>query len=100
VGRVTIRIRPRLLARGQLARIGKCLGRDQPFQRRKPMLVIMGAVVGFPAFRSGLELLGQSSGPFFPSEVTLFGQADGQSEGLRLPGLGKYGTPVVARKRG
>ena len=85
---------------GSAAGSVKTFARDQAFQRRQPMLVVMRAVVGLAAIFGRLQLGGQLRRPFFPREVALLGELDGERESLRLPGLGEDGAAFVARQPG
>ena len=44
-----------------------------------------------------LEFVGERGCPFLPREMPLFGELDGDGEGLSLPRLGKYGSTLIVR---
>ena len=89
---------PGFLARDERRRLGKTFGRHETLQSSQPMLIVMGAVVGFAAVGGGCEFLGQRPGPFFPGEVTLMGKLYGKREGLGLPCFGKRRPIFIPRK--
>jgi hypothetical protein len=66
---VPVGIRPGFLARNQGRRIGQALGSDQMLESRKPMIIVMRTVVGFPATRGGIEFVGKRGCPFLPCEM-------------------------------
>jgi hypothetical protein len=59
------------------------------------MVIVMRTVVGFPATRGGLELVGEGRRPFLPCEMPLLGELDHERERLGLPRLGKH-RPFLA----
>ena len=62
------------------------------------MAIVTRAVVGLTAIFGSLEFVCQRGCPFFPCEVALLAELDGEREGLRLPWLGKYRPALVARQ--
>ena len=65
---------------------------EDPFAKRKvaikvafpealkssePVVVIMGAIVGFAAIGGGFEFAGEGGGPFLPGEIALLGELHG-----------------------
>lgn len=97
VGRLTISVDPSLLSLGQRSWLGKLFRGDQPLESGKPVLVVSGTIIRFAAVGSCLELLCEGCGPLSPGEMTLRGESHGEREYLRLPGLGKDWSAIVAR---
>src|SRR4029077_10075647 len=85
-----VRVGPRFFAGGERCRVAQALGGNQSLQSRKPMFVVMRAVVGLTAIGGGLELLRKRRGPFLPSEMPMLGEFHGKRKRLRLPRFGKH----------
>ena len=100
VWRVAVGIGPGLFAGEQGGGIGQAFGCDKALEGGEPMVVVMSAIVGIAAVGCGLEFGGERGRPFFPREMALLGEFDGEREGLRLPRLGEDGTVGVARQGG
>src|SRR5215472_1199495 len=98
MGSASVSVCPGLFARNQAGRIGEALSRDQVLESRQPMIIVMGAVVGFTGSRGGVELVGQRGCPFLPGEIPLFGEFHGERKRLCLPRLGKYRLAFILRK--
>ena len=98
MGSTPVSVRPGLFARNQASRIGQALSHDQVLKSRKPMIIVMGAVVGFAEGRGSLELVGKRGCPFLPGEMPLFGEFHGERKCLGLPRLGKYRFALILRK--
>ena len=81
--RMPVGVGPSFLPLPQGFAIGQSLVCDQTLQRRQPMFVVVSAVVGLAVIRRCFQLRGQFRRPFFPSEVTLFGE--GRAGFLRRP---------------
>jgi hypothetical protein len=67
---------------------------------RKPMVIVMRAVVWLATSSGGLEFVGKCRRPLLPGEVPLLRELDGEREGLGLSGLREHGALIVARQRG
>jgi hypothetical protein len=80
VGGAPVRLGPCRLSREQRSPVGQAFGRDQVVESRKPMIIVMRTVVGFPATRGGLKLVGECSRPFPPCEMPLLGQLHRERE--------------------
>src|ERR1700757_64897 len=100
MGSAPVSVRPGLFARNQARRIGQALSRDQVFECRQPMIIVMGAVVGFTGARGGVELVRKRGCPFLPGEMSLLGEFHSESKCLCLPRLGKYRFALILRKPG
>src|SRR5262245_50888932 len=94
---MAIGIGPGLFAGSESCCVSQALARDQVFQRRQPVFVIVRAIVGLSAIGRSPQLFGKRSSPFLPGEVTFFRKAHGETEGLSLPRFGK-GWSVLDRK--
>src|SRR6185436_15635151 len=92
---MSVGVRPGVLALQELVGARQTLLRDEALERREPVLVVAGAVVGLTARRRGLELCGERVGPLVPGETPLGRQAYGERERLCLPGLGEFATRVA-----
>jgi hypothetical protein len=62
------------------------------------MIIVTRTVVGFPAARGGLKLVGEGSRPCLPGEMPLLGELHRQRERLGLPKLGKHRLALVLRQ--
>src|SRR5262249_42556191 len=98
VGSAPVGVRPGFLASEERSRIGQALGSDQMLESSKPMIIVMRAVIGFPAVRDGVELVGKRGCPFLPREMSLLGELDREREGLGLPRLGKHRLALILRQ--
>ncbi len=95
---VTIRISPGFFASEERRRIGQTFCGEKALKSRKPVVVVVRAIIGVAAVCGSLEFAGERGGPFFPGEMALLGEFHGESEGLGLPGLGKDRTTGIAGK--
>ena len=98
MGGTPVGVCPGLLARNQGRGIGQALRGDQVLESRKPMIIVMGTVVGFTGGRGGVELVGKPGCPLFPGEISLFGEFHGERKCLCLPRLGKYRLALILGK--
>src|ERR1700738_1421695 len=62
------------------------------------MIIVTRTVVGFPATRGDLELVGEGSRPFLPCEIPLLGELHRERKRLGLPRLGKHRLALVSRQ--
>ncbi len=60
------------------------------------MVVVARAVIGLTAIRGPLQFPGERGRPFFPREMPLRRQTDGERESLRLPRLRKDRPTLIA----
>src|SRR2546422_9818637 len=93
-----IGLRPGLFALGERLSIGQAFRLNKMFESSQPMLVIMRAIVGFTAIGRRFEFISQGCGPFFPGEVSLFGELYCEGECLSLPGFRKDGPFGITRQ--
>src|SRR2546430_6656165 len=93
-----IRLRPCFFACGERLSLSQALRLNQPFKSSQPMLVIARAIVGLAAVGRRFEFISQGCGPFFPREISLFGELYGQGECLSLPGLRKDRSFSITRQ--
>ncbi len=77
VGGVTIGVLPSLLSREHCRRIGKAFRGHQMLERCEPVVVVMGAIIGFAARGGGFEFHGEGGCPFLPGEMALLGESYG-----------------------
>jgi hypothetical protein len=78
-------------------RIGReTFRRNDPFQRRKPVVVVGFASVRISGCLGSADLLGKCRCPFFPTEYTLFLQGERYGKGLRFPRLAEYWSFPIA----
>src|SRR5579863_2024698 len=96
---VAVRVSPFVLAANEGDGIEQSLFQYKTLQRCLPVMVIPRSVVRFAAIDSGLEFGREGRRPFLPRKSSCFRQINGEREGLRLPGLSKYGTAFIARQR-
>src|SRR5262245_32242118 len=68
------------------------------FESSKPMIIVMRAVIRFPAARGGVELFGKRGCPFLPCKIPLFGELHRERERLGLPRLGKHRLALILRQ--
>src|ERR1700687_2101947 len=64
VGGVTVGVGPGLFASHERGRVGQIFCWEQALQSGEPVVVIMGAIVGFATVGSGFEFGGEGGGPF------------------------------------
>ena len=98
VGGVAVGVGPGFFAGQERRGIGETFCCEEVLESGEPVVVIMGAIVGFAAVGGGFEFGGEGGGPFLPGEMALLGKLYGEGEGLGLPRLGKDGTTVIAGK--
>ena len=96
--RVPIGVGPSLFAGKHRRRIRESFGCRYSFERRKPVFIIMRAIVGLAPIGSRFQFFGERCGPLFPSEMTQHGELDGKRERLRLPRFSKDRSTLVAGK--
>src|SRR5215469_13789355 len=87
---------PFLFTRQEGRRLHKLFYRNQVFERRKPMVVITGTVIGFAAPVCLGELFGERRDPLAPCEESVLRQLDSEREGVGLPRLGENRLPFIA----
>src|SRR4051794_29819337 len=95
---VPVSVGPRLLAFVSIGFARETFGCDELFESNYPVVIVLATIVGFVAFDSCGEFRGQRGRPFFPTEMSLSGETDGECECLRLPGLFEYRAGLVAWK--
>src|SRR6202158_335836 len=98
VGGVAVGVGPGFFASQERRIIGETFCGEQALKSRAPVVVIMGATVGFATVGGGFEFARQGGCPFLPGEMALLGEFQSESEGLGLPRLGKDGTTCIAGK--
>ena len=77
VGGVAVGIGPGFFASQERGRIGQTFCCKQVLKSGEPVVVIMGAIVGFAAIGGGFEFAGEGGGPFLPGEMALLGELQG-----------------------
>src|SRR5215469_5492673 len=95
---VTVGVRPGFFSREHGCGVGEAFRGYETLERRKPMFVVMRAIIRLTAVGSGLQLFGESRSPLLPGEVPLLGQFNGECECLGLPRLREHGSAIIARK--
>ena len=78
VRRVPVCFDPIFLARIQGCSIGQAFFQHQALESRQPMVVIARPIVRLTSIGRCLQFTGKGGGPFIPSEVSKFGQFDGE----------------------
>ena len=76
-GGVAVGICPGFFASQERGRIGQTFCCKQVLKSGEPVVVIMGAIVGFAAIGGGFEFAGEGGGPFLPGEMALLGELHG-----------------------
>jgi hypothetical protein len=98
IGSPPVGVRAGFLACNQGCGIGQALGIDQMLESRKPMIIVMRTIVGFPATRGGVGLVGKRGCPFLPCEMPLLGELHRERERVGLLRLGKHRLALVSRQ--
>src|SRR5258708_10309309 len=74
VGGVAVGLGPGFFASEERCGIGQTFCGEEALEGAEPVVVIMGAIVGFAAIGGGFEFGGEGGGPLLPGEMALFGE--------------------------
>lgn len=74
---VAVGVGPGFFASQERRLIRQTFCREQVLKSGEPVVVIMGAIVGFAAVGCGFEFGGEGGGPFLPGEMAVLGEFHG-----------------------